>query len=56
MDWVKRKSEIGIEDCDNTFQKFLCDRSREMGSGWRGVWIKEKSTPFSDMKYYVNLS
>ena len=31
VDWVKRKSEIGIRDSDNSLQKFLCDRSREMG-------------------------
>ena len=29
--WVKRKSEIGIRDNDNLLQKFLCDRTREMG-------------------------
>lgn len=28
---VKRKWELGIGDSDNPFQKFLCDRSREMG-------------------------
>lgn len=31
VDWVKRKSEIGIRDSDNPLQKFLCNRSREMG-------------------------
>lgn len=31
VDWVKGKSEIGIRDSDNPLQKFLCNRSREMG-------------------------